>query len=125
MNAREEMFLGPRAHLWAVTLATAEAYLKRVSAYLIELIRWPLGPLFTFATWRVTYEISGRSQVDGATASGFLLIGIFGLITWTSTVFDPTLMVAATPWPWLAAYSAAACRAAPGSRTTVVPELDR
>lgn len=87
MNAREEMFLGPRAHLWAVTLATAEAYLKRVSAYLIELIRWPLGPLFTFATWRVTYEISGRSQVDGATASGFLLIGIFGLITWTSTVW--------------------------------------
>jgi ABC-2 type transport system permease protein len=87
MNAREEMFLGPWAHLWAVTLATAQAYLKRVSAYLIELVRWPLGPLFSFATWRVTYEVSGRSHVDGATASGFLLIGIFGLITWTSTVW--------------------------------------
>jgi ABC-2 type transport system permease protein len=87
MSAREEMFLSPPAHLWAVVQATMQAYLKRFSAYLIELVRWPLSPLFMYATWRVTYEVSGRGHVNGATVSGFLLVGIFGLISWTSTVW--------------------------------------
>jgi ABC-2 type transport system permease protein len=71
----------------SVVLATARAYLQRMSAYLIQFIRWPLGPVFTFATWRVTYGASGRGLVDGATLSGFLLVGIFGMITWTSSIW--------------------------------------
>lgn len=87
MNAPESLYLNPAAHLWITMLATARAYLIRVSAYTVQLVRWPLGPIFTFATWRVTYSIAGRGQVDGATVSGFLLVGIFGLITWTSSVW--------------------------------------
>ena len=78
------VFRSPLAATLGVTLATARAYLERMSAYLIQFIRWPLGPLFTFATWRLTYAASGRGQVDGATLSGFLLVGVFGMITWTS-----------------------------------------
>lgn len=70
-----------------VTLATARAYLQRMQAYLIQFIRWPLGPLFTFATWRITYGVSGRSQVDGATLSGFLIVGIFGVVLWSSSLW--------------------------------------
>ncbi|MGI8826593.1 MAG: ABC transporter permease [Chloroflexota bacterium] len=88
MNAtREAWFLGPTSHIWAVTMATTRAYLKRYSAYLIQLIRWPLGPLIMFVTYRVTYGASGRTHVGGATISGFLLIGMVGLVTWTSTVW--------------------------------------
>lgn len=87
MNTRESMFLSPASHSWAVLIATTRSYLKRFSAYLIELIRWPLGPVLTFAAWRITYGVSGRGQVDGATLSGFLLIGVFGYITWTSAIW--------------------------------------
>jgi ABC-2 type transport system permease protein len=71
----------------AATLATARSYLQAVSAYPIQMIRWPLGPLFTFATWSVTYRAAGHSQIDGVSISGFLLVGIFGLITWTSSIW--------------------------------------
>src|SRR5947209_6147538 len=87
MKARDEMFLSPAGHALAVMQATVRAYLKRFSAYAIELIRWPLGPLLTFAGWRITYSVSGRTHVGGATAAGFLLVGLFGLITWTSTLW--------------------------------------
>lgn len=71
----------------AATSATARAYMQQVSAYPIQLIRWPLGPLFTFATWRITYSAAGHAQVNGVSVSGFLLVGIFGLITWTSSIW--------------------------------------
>lgn len=71
----------------ATLLATARAYLQRSSAYTIQLVRWPLGPLFTFATWRVTYAAAGRGPVGGASVSGFLVIGILGVITWTSSIW--------------------------------------
>lgn len=81
------MFLRPGAHMWTVVLATARVYLKRFSAYTIELVRWPLTPLLLFATWRIAYSASGRSEVDGASVSGFLLVGVFTLITWTSSIW--------------------------------------
>jgi ABC-2 type transport system permease protein len=71
----------------AITFATARAYLQRMRAYLIQFIRWPLGPLFTFATWRITYGVSGRSEVGGATLSGFLIVGIFGIVLWSSSIW--------------------------------------
>ncbi len=80
-------YRNPGAGFVATLLATSRAYLQRSSAYLIALIRWPLGPLFTFATWRVTYHAAGNGSVEGATVSGFLLVGVFGLITWTSSIW--------------------------------------
>jgi ABC-2 type transport system permease protein len=74
-------------NLLASILATARRYLQDVSAYLIQLVRWPLGPLFMFATWRITYSASGRTSADGATLSGFLLVGIFGTILWSSSIW--------------------------------------
>jgi ABC-2 type transport system permease protein len=74
-------------NLLASILATSRRYLQDVSAYTIQLIRWPLGPLFMFATWRITYSASGRTSADGATLSGFLLVGIFGTILWSSSIW--------------------------------------
>ncbi len=87
IRTRDTMFRSPAMHVVATILATARAYLRRSSAYLIELIRWPLGPVMTFATWRITYEVSGRGHVDGSTAAGFLLLGTFGLIAWSSSIW--------------------------------------
>jgi len=73
---------------WIATVfATTRRYLQDVSAYTIQLVRWPLGPLFMFATWRITYNVSGRASIDGATLSGFLLVGIFGNILWSSSIW--------------------------------------
>jgi len=84
----EVTFYGPSGRLWAVLIATMRAYLKRSHAYLIDILRVPLYPLFTFATWRITYAVSGRGHVDGAAVSGFLLVGMLGMITWTSTIWS-------------------------------------
>ncbi len=81
-------FHGPAGQPWAVVRATVRAYLKRSHAYLIDILRVPLYPLFTFATWRITYAVSGRGHVDGAAVSGFLLVGMLGMITWTSTIWS-------------------------------------
>lgn len=81
-------FIGPLAHPGAVVLATARSYLRRTNAYLIDVVRWPLGTLIMFATWRLTYAVAGRESVGGADAAGFLLVGTFGLITWTATIWS-------------------------------------
>ncbi len=79
---------GPIGRVWATTLASARMHTKSQSAYLIDIIRVPLFPLLLFATYRLTYAASGRGAVDGATVSGFLLVGMVGLITWTSTIWS-------------------------------------
>ena len=81
------VFLGPYAHLWATVLATARSFVKRTNAYLIDVIRWPLGTLIYFATMLVTYSASGREEVEGTGVSSYLLVGMFGLIMWTSTIW--------------------------------------
>lgn len=75
------------ADLLDVMVATARAYLSRVSAYKIQLIRWPLGPVFTFAVWRVMYGASGRTSAGGASLSGFLVTGVFGAILLSSSIW--------------------------------------
>jgi ABC-2 type transport system permease protein len=86
--ARRDMFHGEAVSFTFTVLATARAYLLRSSAYLIQFIRWPLGPVIGFVTWELTYRAAGRGHVNGATAVGFLLVGIFGLITWSSTIWS-------------------------------------
>jgi ABC-2 type transport system permease protein len=81
-------FRGPAGHLCATVLATARAYVKRSKAYVIDIVRTLLFPLLYFMTWRVAYAAAGRGHVDGANAAGFLLVGMFGLITWSSTIWS-------------------------------------
>jgi ABC-2 type transport system permease protein len=80
-------FHGPLAHHWTVIASTCNAYLKRSNAYLIDVIRWPLFPLMLYATWWIAYDVSGQQQIDGAGVAGYLLVGMVGLITWTSTIW--------------------------------------
>jgi ABC-type uncharacterized transport system permease subunit len=75
------------AHLWAVLTATAAAYVKSNNAYLIDIIRIPLYPLAFYATSRISYAVAGQERVDGADPSAFLLVGMIGLITWSSTIW--------------------------------------
>jgi ABC-2 type transport system permease protein len=117
MNAASQVaFRGELGHLWATTVGTAGAYLKRVSAYTIELVRWPLGPLVMFATWRVTYSISGRTQIDGVNVAGFLVIGMFGIITWTSSIWSSGYAIEFERWEG----TSGALFLSPASRAAVV-----
>lgn len=80
-------FRGAIGQLWATVLATARAQVQRWSAYLIDVLRMPLSPLLMFATWQITYNASGQRSVGGANVPGFLLVGMVGMITWTSTIW--------------------------------------
>jgi ABC-2 type transport system permease protein len=72
----------------AAVFGTARRYAKGMNAYLIDVIRIPVWPLMLFATTRVTYAIAHRNVVDGVDASSFLLIGMIGMITWSSTIWS-------------------------------------
>ncbi|MGH2442801.1 MAG: ABC transporter permease [Chloroflexota bacterium] len=87
MMLRRDLLGQSWAHAWSTMIATCIAYLRRVSAYTIQLVRWPLGPVVQFITFRVTYSIAGRGQVDGASASGFLIVGMIGLVTFSSSIW--------------------------------------
>lgn len=89
MSARGEIgHLGPAAHWWAVLLGTARAAIKRYCAYLIDIVRWPLGTLLFYLTLRVTYDVSGLEAVAGANVAGFLLVGLFGMEAWSSSIWS-------------------------------------
>jgi ABC-type multidrug transport system permease subunit len=72
----------------AALLGTARRYAKGMNAYLIDVIRIPVWPLLLFATTRVTYSVAHRETVDGVGVSSFLLIGMVGMITWSSTIWS-------------------------------------
>lgn len=80
--------LDPLAHLWATIRATAWRYVKTRYAYPIELLPWALTAFVSFAIWRITYAASGRDAVEGTPASAYLMIGLIGLGTWTSTIWS-------------------------------------
>lgn len=81
-------FSGPIGHLRAVMTATARGFVSRSNAYLIDVIRWPLFPLVFFVMMRLTYRVSGQQTVDGLDVSAFLMIGMFGFITWSGTIWS-------------------------------------
>lgn len=86
--ATEPTGLRPVAHLWATILATARRYVKTRYAYPIELLPWALSAFVSFGIWRITYAASGRETIDGSSASAYLMIGLIGLSTWTSTIWS-------------------------------------
>lgn len=82
------VFSGPYQHLRAVVLTTARGFVRRSNAYWIDVIRWPLFPLVYFATMYLAYTASGRATVAGVDVAAFLLVGMFGFITWSNTIWS-------------------------------------
>lgn len=80
--------LSPPAHLWLTVRATARAEMRRHAAYVIDPLRAMVFPLLMFLTMWVSYRVSGRPEVDGANASGFLAVGVLGLLTFGSTIWS-------------------------------------
>ncbi len=87
-------FRGPIGHVWATLWATTHAQAKAQSAYLIDIVRAPLYPALLYITYQVTYAASGHGSVDGAAVSGFLLVGVVGIITWSSTIWSSGYAIA-------------------------------
>jgi ABC-2 type transport system permease protein len=79
-------FIRPGA-FWRVLFATAARYVRRQAAYAIELIRWPVFPVLYFVTLYLTYAASGRETINGYSAAGFLLVGVVGMVLWTSNLW--------------------------------------
>ncbi len=82
VSARDEL-----RHATHVCLATARNYVIRHTAYIVDIIRWPLYPTLYFLTLLLAYQISGRSQVDGFGTSGYLLVGTIGVVLWQSNLW--------------------------------------
>ena len=70
-----------------VMLATARAEISRHCAYTIEVVRWPLYPILYFCLLYLAYQAAGRSTVDGVSAAGFLLVGVFGMALWSTSIW--------------------------------------
>lgn len=79
--------LPPLIHAWTTLIATARAEIRRHGAYVIDPLRAAVFPMFTYLTMWVSYHVSGQTQVEGANTAGFLVIGILGLLTWSSTIW--------------------------------------
>ncbi len=75
------------ARFWSVLSATAGRYIQRQAAYAIELVRWPLFPTLYFLVLYLTYSVSGRSVIAGYPLAGFLVIGVAGMVFWTSNLW--------------------------------------
>ena len=84
----EGAFAGPLLHGWGVVVGTARGFVSRSNAYLIDVIRWPLFPLIFFVMMRMAYGASGRETVAGTDVTAFLLVGMFGFITWNGTIWS-------------------------------------
>ena len=72
---------------WWVLCGTAHRYMQRQAAYAIELLRWPLFPVLYFVALYLTYSVSGREMVSGYPVSGFLLVGVLGMVLWSSNLW--------------------------------------
>ncbi len=88
MTRRAVVLRGPLGHHWGVIMTTARNFVVRSNAYLIDVIRWPLFPLLFFVMMRLTYAASGRDVVAGTDVAAFLLVGMFGFITWNGTIWS-------------------------------------
>jgi ABC-2 type transport system permease protein len=73
---------------WWVFFETAHRYVQRQSAYMIELIRWPAFPVLYFVALYLTYSASGRDAVSGYPVAGFLLVGVVGIVLWSSNLWS-------------------------------------
>ncbi|HYI15768.1 MAG TPA: ABC transporter permease [Thermomicrobiales bacterium] len=72
---------------WQVVSATSATSFKRMTAYLINVVRIPIFPAGMFLTSYVAWNAAGVEAIDGVNVSGFLLAGMIGLICWSSSVW--------------------------------------
>jgi ABC-2 type transport system permease protein len=70
-----------------VVRSTSVASFKRMTAYIINVIRIPIFPAGMFLTSYVAWNAAGVEAIEGVNVSGFLLAGIIGLICWSSSVW--------------------------------------
>jgi ABC-2 type transport system permease protein len=70
-----------------VLAAATRQYVQRQSAYAIEIIRWPVFPVLYFVGLYLTYTVSDRSEVSGYPVAGFLIVGVVGVVLWTSNLW--------------------------------------
>lgn len=72
---------------WRVVLATARVFLLRFAANPIMVIRGPLTPILLLVAFRLMYQASGQTQVNGQSAVGFLVMGMVGTLAWQATIW--------------------------------------
>jgi ABC-2 type transport system permease protein len=72
---------------WQVVRSTSVASFKRMTAYIINVIRIPIFPAGLFLTSYIAWNAAGVETIDGVNVSGFLLAGMIGLICWSSSVW--------------------------------------
>ena len=68
--------------------ATAWRYVQRQAGYIIELLRWPFFPILYFVALYLTYTASERETVSGYPVGGFLVVGVLGIVLWTSNLWS-------------------------------------
>jgi ABC-2 type transport system permease protein len=87
-TATRAEFSGPLAELWQTVTATTSSSFKRSTAYLVNVIRAPLGPLVMFIVMYLSWDIAGYQTVNGINLPGFLLVGLVGSLTWSASVWS-------------------------------------
>lgn len=70
-----------------VCRAAIRAYVFQLLAYRIQIIRGPIGPVLYFLTMLLTYRAAGRTTAAGYGVAGFLLVGAFGMMLWSSSLW--------------------------------------
>jgi len=75
------------ADFLAVVRATAEAEARRRVAYTIHIVRGPVFPALYYLTVLLAYRAAGRSVVAGVDVEGYLLVGMIGILLWSSNLW--------------------------------------
>ena len=101
---------------YAACVQTARSYVIRQMAYTIEIIRWPLWPVMYFLVLALTYQVSGRTEVNGMSPEGFLLVGTIGMVLWTSSIWTGGYAIEIERWEG----TIQSLLLTPGSRSGVV-----
>jgi ABC-2 type transport system permease protein len=75
------------ADFLAVVRATAEAEARSRVAYTIHIVRGPVFPALYYLTLLLAYRAAGRSVVAGVDVEGYLLVGMIGILLWSSNLW--------------------------------------
>lgn len=70
-----------------VVRATTEAEVRRRAAYAITLVRGPIFPAVYYSVLSLAYRAAGRMTVNGMDVEGFLLVGVVGIMLWSSNLW--------------------------------------
>jgi ABC-2 type transport system permease protein len=91
-------FTGRPRHLFDTLAATTTMSFKRSMSYTINVIRIPLFPLVMFATSYLAYGAAGRDSINGVNSAGFLMIGMIGMLSYSSSVWSSGSAIEEERW---------------------------